>query len=45
MFTYLKIMLYYYDIWCHNATYCVTVHCVSCVGGGLLMMAVSSRNM
>jgi len=31
MFAYLKIVLYYFDISCHNATYCVTVHWVLCV--------------
>jgi len=32
MFAYLKRLLYYYDIRCHNATHCVTVHYVLSVG-------------
>jgi len=32
MFAQLKILLCYYDNRCHNATHCVTVHWVLCVG-------------
>jgi len=32
MFAHLKILLYYYNIRCHNDTHCVTIHQVLSVG-------------